>query len=637
MNKSKILRITAFFLVLVLLLCTVGWGVSQSRVEPDNPIETDVDELKVDISKTSGASDSIDDQTDLSEQQENDDNEKESEEEQEESETETETETESETQEETEESDEGETDDALPPETETGDAENGDDDNTSNDQDESGDTPTEGGDGDTDISGPGGTGDNEPGLVTDLYSRVITFSELTDDKLKFYVYYSDPTVDADIKVTYKLKNDTGNGETLYSRNNRNYEVELSLGQNYITIFFTNNDGERTYTRYIITYQADKANADNPEIGEHPPVIQTNLDDQTEPINVPTFKFVVKARTWQNKTIYKENIEVRLDGVLIMNPTGSGTYEYTLEFERSSDSDLVNHEVSVLAWDNEGNSRYVIYKLQHEMIDEGDALGVVTVVIDATIVNCGRVDTITVNVNSGDTAATAVLAALDEGGYSYEFAGIPEYSTTVDFYLRGLSRADAFRGCKIDDRIYEMLKRGGVSFTSAGTRDRLREHDFTYNSGWVYSVNGHYPGQALNKWTVSGNETIVLRFTLDHGKDLGLGGNYCFTASSIGAITEHADRHDFQEVERVEPVDGAAGYVLHECSRCGLQKQEALESPDESETSESETDPPETDPPETDPPETDPPETESPETDPPQTDPPQTDSSQTDPLQTDQST
>ena len=289
-------------------------------------------------------------------------------------------------------------------------------------------------------------------------------------------------------------------------------------------------------------------------------------------------------------------------------------------------------ITVLAWDNEGNSRYVVYKIQHEYIDAGEKMGTVTVIIDAAVVGCPNVETIVVEVNSGDTAATAVLAALDEAGYEYDYSGIPEQSDTIGFYLRSISRGDAFRGLGLDPRLEMLLKYHGASFTAPGTRDQLREQNFTQDSGWVYCVNGQYPGRALNKWTVGNGVTITLRFTVAKGYDLG-GSSYCF--SWVGySVNEYVNNHNFQETERIEPENGADGVIKYACVKCGTEKEESIpwtgESAGESDSDKESSVPgDETDPPGTNPPETNPPETNPPETDPMEINTPETAESQAD--------
>lgn len=52
----------------------------------------------------------------------------------------------------------------------------------------------------------------------------------------------------------------------------------------------------------------------------------------------------------------------MDGKEVTNPTGSGVYEYELQFKRRMWAILPDHVITVLAWDKDGNSKYVEYKL-----------------------------------------------------------------------------------------------------------------------------------------------------------------------------------------------------------------------------------------------------------------------------------
>lgn len=640
MIKEKNIRILAIVVMICLLAGTILWNMSGTALEPENPLQEYTEDLRVDVRQMSGGSQ---DSSDLSEQEQNhteqeqqeqkeeEQNHKEQEQNQQKPELQEQKEQQQEEQEQdqqqkqqeqnqqeqnqqeqnqtkqdqeeqnkTEKEDEqekgeqkpeqniqqGETPNKNPEndnqqEGEEGEGSQGGDDasekNPSSKEEEDGTVPEDGGNEDQENPGTGKTPDiNEPGLVTDLYSRIISFSQLEEDTLSFYVYFSDPTVNADIKVNYRHKNDHGTGTYLFSSNNRNYETKLTLGTNYITVYYMDQNQQRNFTRFVITYQADKADENSPVKGEHPPVIKSNLDTWEGPIKIDEFTFVVSARTWENKVIYSNNMEVRLDGRVLTNPTGNGTYEYVLHFERPNVGDYRDYEVSVLAWDDQGNSRYVTYHIQYHAHDEGEPLGVVRVVLDATTVGCDVVDECEVAIKSGDSAATAVVEALTACGYEYTSSG----SITSDFYISSIQRADAFRGCAIQQKLLELLERDGMGRMPDGTADKLGEHDFTRGSGWLYFINGELcPGKALSAWRLNGGETINLRYTLAMGKDMGLSsydmGNYstyCY-AWVEGKIIPLG--HDFQEMGREEPTEEKDGYIQRTCSKCGEIENEIL--------------------------------------------------------------
>ena len=564
MKRNKI-RGIAFLAAWILLVASVAWILPGERVEPENPLTTEAEPLKTDFQMSDGAG-KADTELPGDGQGQQGDNEQQNESQQEQKE------------------DSEEISEDLPPEPDEGEqaeSEQQGDTGENSDKipgtDQSGTKPTENGDKNNENPGNGEKpGETEAGLITDLYSQVLTFSELKNDTIPFYAYYSEPKVDAQIKVNYRHQSDTGNGKWLKVKGEHDYEAVLKIGKNYITIYYTDANGDRNRTQIVLTYQADKADETKPEVGEHPPIIETNLDGWSGNIKTQEFTFTVSAKTWQGKRIYSDGIQVKMDGKIIAHPTGSGIYEYVLRFPRPNVGDYSDHTISVLAWDAEGNSRYIQYRVRYEFNNKGDAIGSVTVVIDATAVECGIVDEGEVELEAGDTAAEAVVKMLEEYGYEYSASG----ASGENFYLRSISRADAFAGCHVGERLKGLLERDGIAFTSPASRDKLGEFDFTRGSGWLYFINGSLcPGKAMSAWTLNGGETISLRFTLAYGKDVGGavepdGALKSYCAKWVdGQVLEEG--HDFQQTSRVEPGADTDGYVEYTCTKCGETKRETL--------------------------------------------------------------
>lgn len=578
--KKKKIRVLVSIMIVALVLFGVMRVIPQNKVEPHNPLFTQAEPLKVEQNiQTGGTAGQEEEQA--SEGQKQDPEQEEPKQENVPQE-----------QQDQQQKDEEQKDDSTKRDSDRGaqtgtenktsssdgnQGQNGQNNSTNPGTDDTGNLPDDNGGQDTDHPGTGDhPGEKEDALITDLYSRIITVSELSDDTLGFYAYYSDTKVAANVKVNYRHESEPGNGKWLKSEDDRNYETKLKLGKNYITIYYTDKEGNRNWSRIVLTYQAEKADASRPEIGEHPPVIQTNLDGWTGDINTSEFTFTVSAKTWQGKRIYSDAIQVSMDGQPVTNPTGSGVFEYVLRFERPKVGDFENHTVSVLAWDSEGNSRYIEYQIRYQYHNDGERLGSVHVVIDATTVECGVVDEADIDLNAGDTAASVVLKMLDEYGYSYRSGG----SLTSEFYLGSISRADAFRGCHIGERLNRLLERDGVTYTTPGSRDELGEFDFTRGSGWMYFINGTLcPGKAMSAWTLNGGETISLRYTLAYGKDVG------GVSTSEGALSSYCAQwvdgeirelgHDYQETGRVEPGPDTDGYIESTCSKCGETKRDIL--------------------------------------------------------------
>ncbi|MBR6800185.1 MAG: hypothetical protein IKM61_00335 [Eubacteriaceae bacterium] len=426
-------------------------------------------------------------------------------------------------------------------------------------------------------TGGEGDGDGE-GLVTDLSSRIITFDELTNDTLEFYAYYSNRKHNAKITVNYRHESEEGNGAKVTGVGD-DYRVVLKMGVNYITVYFTNSEGERTYSRFVITYSATKADENNPVIGQNPPDIETNLDDWQGYIKTQDFTFHVKATNYNGGVIFSNHIQVKMDGKVVKNPTGSSVFEYVLHFDRPNVGDVGYHTISVLAWDDEGNSRFVKYNVEYYAEDEGAVIGKAKIVIDATTVGLGIIDSDRFDIVQGQPAAATLLAMLDEYGYDCRYSGTVERG----FYVRSLVRAGTFYGAKIPEKLREKLILDEIAFSEPCSGDSLGEFDFTMGSGWLYSINGTlFPGKGLSEYYLNDGDTLIMRFTLAWGKDVG---GYTSTGGSYGKLENYCGMwinggytsfsHKYEEVSRIEATEETEGLIEYACKVCGETKQEVI--------------------------------------------------------------
>lgn len=433
-------------------------------------------------------------------------------------------------------------------------------------------------------SGPGENGEpggEQPveGIVTDLKSCVITVPELDENVLNFYVYYSDPAHNAKIKVNCRHESDHGNGVFL-KPNGRNYSAGLSLGLNYILVRYTDKDGIRKTLQYNITYAAQKADEEHPEVGKNPPEITTNLDSWSGNIDVDQFTFQVSARDYNGNTIYSNHITVTLDGVSVINPTGIGSYEYMLYFKPPNVGYTRDYTVGVLAWDDEGNSRYKTFAVTYFHKGEGIPIGDVTVVFDATTVGMGIFEApIGVELLKGENAAKVLVKALEYYGYSYECNG----TLDVGFYLSRIMRYDSFPDkVLIPEKLQNIIRRDGIDmWLDEFSRDSLGEYDYTRGSGWAYAINGYYPGKAMNEYFPNPGDTLTVRYTLAYGKDIGspISGNGLGQFTSYCTIwrdnSEILLSHFYSEKTRVEPTCTEDGYIEYECRVCGETYRDVL--------------------------------------------------------------
>ena len=421
------------------------------------------------------------------------------------------------------------------------------------------------------------TGEGEPGetvIVTDLENRIVTSGEIEEDIFSFFAYIENGKESHSLSVNFRNSETSFSGEYLEGAGDY-YEAKLALGANYFTLYLEEEGKAVSSFQYIITYQADKAGASNPDVGEGVSIV-TNLDDFDEVLENKYFTFTVTARS-SGKVIYSDHIEVTLDGTVVDDPTGSTTFEYVLNFGPEE-----THIVTVLAWDDEGNSAYREYEVKFKSINDGDAIGYATVVIDATTAGLGIIGECEVEILQGDTAAKTLVTAADYMGVSVHYDGSTEGG--MGFYVRGIS---GYAGTpEVPPELWEYILRDGLSITSSPSGG-LFAGDFTANSGWMYSINGTlYPGKGLAAYNLSDGDVLYLRFTVAEGKDIGGsgGGNgslsgYCGIWSDGGYYELD---HEYAEINRTEPTATENGYVEYECDICKKTYTEELPATGEEE-------------------------------------------------------
>lgn len=463
--------------------------------------------------------------------------------------------------------------------------------------------------------------DTQLRIVTDLSDCVLTFDQLENDILPFYAYIVNGEADMYLRVRLRNSQTPANGSYL-TGSGRNYQAALARQEsNFITLYIKQGEQTVAEASYVIRYVAQKADADTPAVGEHPPVISTNLDGFTGRMTNRNFTFLVEARTYEGETIFADNILVTLDGKPVSNPTGSSVFEYELYFENPLVGDTETHVVTVLAWDDAGNSIFLRYEVTYAFVDTGGAVGTAYILLDATVVGLDP-DTLggvyAYEIKQNEPASYAVLAMLEEFGYQADYARTPDDG----FYLRRISRTGMMDYARIPDALWQKIIDDGLGLTGQSSPDSLGEFDYTQGAGWMYSVNGTlYAGKGLSNYYLSDGDTLYIRFTLAYGKDIGgynaSGGSYGRLPTYCGKwingtyIDEHQWSeetvtreptctdpgvlsricavcgdvqntaeipplgHDFAETARQEPTETEEGWIDYTCTRCGETKRESL--------------------------------------------------------------
>ena len=430
--------------------------------------------------------------------------------------------------------------------------------------------------------GSGGEEDDTPRIYTTLKTQQLTKTELPDGKLTFVAY---PVGKGDLHIRVRLKNETnsGNGLLLASQDNQNYEAQLDFNADNLFVLSLY-DGETFLglVQYRVGYYANLADDTHPTVGDYPPSIVTNLDGASLDMSSQTFPLTVIARANAELgagVIYSNQIRVTLDGKTVEKSYGDSQPTYELYFDPPQLGDEETHIVRVLAWDGNGNSTMKVYTVTYHQISEGDPAGSVDVVLDATTIGLGILDTGTLDIVEGETAASVLLRFLQERGYEPDYQG----STTMNFYLRRISRGDIAYRANVPEHLWELILRDGITTNDNYDRDSIGEFDYTQGSGWMYSINGTlYEGTGMSGYKVRNGITIYVRFTLSYGKDIGgydsTGGGYGSLSSYCGLWINggyQALGHDFVETDRLEPTETEDGYIHYRCSKCHEEKTDIL--------------------------------------------------------------
>lgn len=98
-------------------------------------------------------------------------------------------------------------------------------------------------------------------------------------------------------------------------------------------------------------------------------------------------------------------------------------------------------------------------------------------------------------------------------------------TEVEF-TGGNSVFDVFRQTLKNEKIhFEYVDASAYDSIYIEGIGNLYEFDCGPQSGWMYSVNGTYPGLGCSGYTLADGDVIVFSYTLDLGADLGAEKNY----------------------------------------------------------------------------------------------------------------
>lgn len=155
-----------------------------------------------------------------------------------------------------------------------------------------------------------------------------------------------------------------------------------------------------------------------------------------------------------------------------------------------------------------------------------------VVILLLLCGCGKSDGAEVADTNGDGKLTCTLEIrcdtllenLDQLAKE-KAALVPEDGTLLSVteveFTGGNSVFDVFRQVLREEKIhFEYVDASAYDSVYIEGIGNLYEFDCGPQSGWMYSVNGVYPGLGCSAYTLADGDVIVFSYTLNLGADLG---------------------------------------------------------------------------------------------------------------------
>lgn len=159
-------------------------------------------------------------------------------------------------------------------------------------------------------------------------------------------------------------------------------------------------------------------------------------------------------------------------------------------------------------------------------------GMILVLVLSMLCGCGKTNTAQVADINGDGKLTCtlevrcdtLLGKLDQMTKE-KAALVPENGILLETveveFTGGDSVFDIFRKILREEKIhFEYVDATAYDSVYIEGIGNLYEYDCGPQSGWMYSVNGVYPGLGCSSYTLSDGDVIVFNYTCDLGADLG---------------------------------------------------------------------------------------------------------------------
>lgn len=331
-------------------------------------------------------------------------------------------------------------------------------------------------------------------IETDLSEKTVH-----KDSISFYAKLNQKTEKAKLTVACNGK--------LISGNNGNYRTSLNTGKNLFLLKGTDTvEGKKVSVSKTVTVTYVPLATE-----ETAPSFQyINVEDGMD-IRGTSFVLNLQPVDYKGNRIYQDRITVRLNNMICQYRWVSEYTSYLLELQNGK------NVLSIRLTDQDGRFADFSYVINCTAVKDGESLGEITLSIDANVLGLGYlVQPKKVAIYQGDTAAETITKFLQEEGFSYQNIG----TLTSGFYLTRIVKKGIAADVNIPEELISFINEDGLDWKEECSEDSIGEFDYCQGSGWMYDINGSFPGNGISDAVLKDGDIVRLRYTLAYGKDIG---------------------------------------------------------------------------------------------------------------------
>lgn len=337
-------------------------------------------------------------------------------------------------------------------------------------------------------------------IITNLKEQHVTIDEIKFNAIAKF---------GEDKAKLTVEN---NGTPIAGDDKGNYTANLIEGPNYILLKAEYGD-ETLIEEYRIQYEVLPPGGEDGD-WEDPnnPKIETNLKDGIT-VKSSIYDIYVIARDHKGNRINPSQMRVMCNSEQVGVHWEDGVQtSYKLPIRNGRNTIMIS------AYDSEGKITMERFDIKGIVKDKGEVNGHATISIEATTIGLGYIIPPTkVEIREGEPASVVLDKLLKEKGFKYKSTGRIDNA----FYLAYLKKPGLVSNPVIPEDLAKLLEEEAERFNpDEYNPNGLGEFDFSNGSGWMYSVNGHYPNYGFSDCYLLDGDVMRIRFTLYYGRDIG---------------------------------------------------------------------------------------------------------------------